>query len=314
MSSVTPTPGIIEPIPPMPSKAAQVLGATPASKSKRLNSPKAFKNPRSDTSKSLPSKVYDHHSYGRRPNTSGPTRARPRAPTRKTHSPVRESPVKGVQWQGVNIFGKPGGSLDLGIPPTPPQKDTPPQKESTDDKENIALAHIHPAFRTTAAEEEENEPRDLFIDGGMRVQLPYLAMTVKPIPSEGGESPSKFRPYGAEDYAKLIESEGIGSAHAIIDYAPSGVEDCNRSAPLDIEKQALGALGKERWSADDYARYGSRLSQRLSDRLQELPPAFYSPSSYSHSLFEEGGRPSRNVSTTLSFLPTIAAGSFTHTH
>jgi hypothetical protein len=310
---MTPTHGITEPVPPMPSKAAQVLGATPASKSKRLDSPKAYKTPRSDTSKSLPSKVYNQHSHGRRPNTSGSTQVHPRAPSRKTHSPVRESPGKGFQWHGVKVMGKPGGSLDLGIPPTPPQKDTPPHKDSPGEKENIALAYIHPAFRTTVAGDEENEPRDLFIDGGMRVQLPYLVTTAELIPSEGGESPSKFCPYGAEDYAKLIEAERTGSAHVLFDYTPSSVEDGNHSAPLNIEKHAAEALGKERWIADDHARYSNRLSQRLSDLLQELPPAFYSPSSYSRSLFEEG-RPSKNVSIFPSFLPfTIAAGSSRHT-
>jgi hypothetical protein len=288
MSSVTPTPSNIEPVPPMPSKAAQVLGTTPTSK--RRNSPIAFKTPRSDTSKSLPSKAYDHHSHGRRPITSGSTRAPSQAPLRKTHSPIRELPAHRVQWQGVDVCDKPGGSLDLGMPPTPPQKDTPP-----DDKENIGFAHIHPALRPTATDEEDHVPRELFVDGGMIVQLPYLARTANPIPSEGGESPSKFRPSGAKDYAKLIEAERIGSARALFDYASSSVKDSNHSVSLDSEIPALKVLEKEQ-SADNHARHAHRLSHSLSGRLRELPPAFYSPSSYAHSLFDEGGGPSQNVS------------------
>jgi hypothetical protein len=187
--------------------------------------------------------------------------------------------------------------LELGIPPTPPQKDTPP-----DDKEKIGLAHIHPAFRFTTIDEEDHVPRELFVDGGMMVQLPYLVTTANPIPSEGGESPSKFRPYGAEDYAKLIETERIASARALFDYESSSVEGGNHSAPLNSGTQALEVLEKEQWSADNHARHANRPSHSLSGRLRELPPAFYSPSSYSHSLFDEGGRPSQNVSAPASSL------------
>lgn len=207
--------------------------------------------------------------------------------------------MKGAQSQGVDIFdnSRPGESFDSGIPPTPPQKDTPPDKDTPfDDKENAGFAHIHPAYRTSAADEEEHKPQGLFADGGMRVQLPYLTTDAEPIPVEGGKSPSKFRPYRAEDYAKMINSEPIGSAHALFDYAPSNIQDYNADAPLDVELPAPKALGKERWGAGDHARYSNHLSQRTNERLRELPPAFYSPSSYSHSLFEEGNRPSQNVS------------------
>ncbi|RMZ67803.1 hypothetical protein GMOD_00003831 [Pyrenophora seminiperda CCB06] len=109
------------PVPPMPQKAAEVIGITPRQHrvirsrpiiSARVESPTA-KPFRSGTSKSLPVRKRAH----------SPRRNRPS----RRASPSRDGPIS----QRGDIEKTPGPKVgvlfDLSIPPTPPAKDTPPE-------------------------------------------------------------------------------------------------------------------------------------------------------------------------------------------
>jgi hypothetical protein len=160
----------------------------------------------------------------------------------------------------------------LGNPPTPPKKDTPRETrvktnvEDTQGPINEALSRI-PNFFTPA----------------------------KPVPSSGGQSPTKFCPYTAEDYAQLIEPHPVLSAHGQV----------GRTQPEDIVSELEGDT--EYPNSNGFAA-AQKEEPQWHDKLQKkwtsnelngsgmLKPAFYSSETFDMSLFE-GGRPSHNVST-----------------
>lgn len=278
--------------PPMaPRKAAQVLGTSistgtstesnPASKWR--NTPRHPKQLRSDTSKSLPLKLYDHQNNSRR---------RP-----QNRTPVRKAPLNAeeVQWKDSERCNEPGGSTsDLGAPPTPPEKDTPRDNKGKD--------------KITWDKEEQVQ----IVDVGDNHQLPTFLTTSNAVPSEGGQSPTKFCPYTAEEYAKLVEPQSIASAHAQIDDAdilelegdnrhptfahqahesPNFANEASRSQETQEAQQNYPTW----WNEERAAHFTSAFN---GEPLPPLPPTYYSPSTFSLSLFE-GTRPSHNVSSFL---------------
>lgn len=274
--------------PPMPSKAAQLLGtdtgvtANTSPSSMRRNPPRHIKStPRSDTSKSLPAKILDHHGHSRRPNQYGSPRARNRMPSHQ----MRTS-EKAVHGGGPKALeGILGSSSSLGNPPTPPAKDTP---------------------RDIKAKVEPEGPT-----------IPNFFTPAKPVSSSGGRSPTKFCPYTAEDYAQLIELHPVLSVHGQVGCTePEGVvSELEGDTEYPDLNEALVVQMKEPQERDELQK---NYSPNKLNGEGLLKPAFYSPDSFAASLFE-GGRPSHNVSTCL--LPShylhsvaVACDSTVHEH
>ncbi|KAF2270037.1 hypothetical protein CC78DRAFT_539305 [Lojkania enalia] len=244
-------------IPEMPSKAAQVLGT--GSIKQRHEYPRLTQAVRSDTSNSLPAKMYSQQSHSRHSAHHGPAR------------PQKQSASRGIGSPGKRIHEEPAGvaegsSLGISRPPTPPAKDTPP--------------HAIGAVRSQK---------------GPPLQFPNFARPSETIPTMGGNSPTKFRPYGAKEYAALIEGQPVASAQAQVahvDDTHNGGGGNQSAPPLEGKSQHREPvmLRRERWSEEE----PKQLSERYSG--PQLPPAFYSPSAstFSLSLFE-GGHPSKNT-------------------
>jgi hypothetical protein len=260
--------------PPMPSKAAEVLGTKarpPVSPTTgRRSHPRPWRPvprpPRSDTSKSLPTALYEPPSHHRRPNQHGSLQSRNRTPVRRTHSrktTPQASPKKNRET--TNEAVSPG----QGPPPTPPKKDTPPDskdKASSGNEQGLA------------------EPTEL------KVKVPNFLTSAKPVASDGGKSPTKFCPFSAEDYAKLVEPQPIASARADMD---------NAAVELDGDSRYALFKGDNTQQQEKYPQWWrEECEKRFKDSNGELPPLeprFYSPSVYQASLFD-GTRPSQNVS------------------
>ncbi|KZM23871.1 uncharacterized protein EKO05_0011468 [Ascochyta rabiei] len=273
--------------PAMPSKAAQVLGTSPSRKSRRIQ-PRPIKSarvmktptkvPRSDTANSLPAKVYSQ---------TNPTRTRYGGSTLRNRTTGRKSPGKeNVQPQGqatVNL------SFESMPPPTPPAKDTPPELRPP----------VNPPSPLRRAPSRENlrESYGELTDRGIQMQLQFPMFALSPLPPKTaihgsiGTSPTKFRPYTAEDYTRLIE-DGAKKWPYPEEDAADEVKTGGHSAPMATEGHDLPRLPHTgRWSDDNH--YNERLGRRLSP----LPPRFYSPSDRSVQLFKDGESPSQNTDT-----------------
>ncbi|KAF2126249.1 hypothetical protein P153DRAFT_388994 [Dothidotthia symphoricarpi CBS 119687] len=268
------------PTPPMPSKAAQVLG-TEARKPRRIEVrpikpadpiETPTKAPRSDTTTSLPSKVLEASCVQR--YHSSPRRNR--AASRKSSG--------GRGAHSSTVHQNLNSSSDVVAPPTPPAKDTPPDSRP-------APRASSPLRRAPPSEDLREEYGEL-VDRGMKLQFPTFALSPSPpktaIPGVGGVSPAKFRPYTAEDYAKLIEGEALQWP-----YLEEGdaKQEGNHSAPLEGESRELLQPRHDRRSEDK--DYTARVARQLSPMA--LYPRFYSPSSHPVGLFVEGESPSKNT-------------------
>jgi hypothetical protein len=279
--------------PDIPSKAAQVLGTTPSRKPQRIQPrpikpARALKTPTkvpiSDTAKSLPAKVYGTNS----------TRTPYNRSAHGNHTSRRRSLGKeNTPPQGQATANFPFDSMP---PPTPPAKDTPPEfRPPVNPPSPLRRAPSHEGLR---------ESYGSLPNRGTQVQLdfPLFALSLSPpktaIHSNGGRSPTKFRPCTAEEYTKFIEGEALQMSYPDED----GIYEAKNgghSAPLAHESQELLQLPQSSRSDDNH--YNERLGRRLSP----LPPRFYSPSDRSVQLFKDGESPSQNVSDTCSFLPPL---------
>ncbi|KAF2629375.1 hypothetical protein BU25DRAFT_457045 [Macroventuria anomochaeta] len=272
--------------PAMPSKAAQVLGTTPARKPRRIEprpirSARVLKTPtkvpRSDTANSLPAKVYGQ---------TNPATSHYSTSTRRNRTPGRRSP--GKENTSPQEQATANSSFDSMPPPTPPAKDTPPELR-------LPVNPPSPLRRAPSHEDLRESYGDL-PDRGMQVQLQFPMFALSPSPpktaihSNSGVSPTKFRPYTAEDYTKLIEGEALQWPYPEED-GVGEVKGSNHSAPLVTEGQELLQLPLSSRSDDNH--YNDRLGRRLSP----LPPRFYSPSDRSVQLFRDGESPSHNTDT-----------------
>lgn len=261
----------------MPSKAAQVLGTTPSRKPRRvqtrpIKSARVLKTPtkilRSDTAKLLPAKVYANQS----------TRIHYNSASHADRTVSRELP--GREEAAANSF-------ESIPPPTPPAKDTPPEFR--------APANPPSPLRRAPSHGDLRESYGGMPDRGMQVQLQFPMFALSPSPpktaihGDGGVSPTKFRPYTADEYSELIEGEALQWPYPEED-GVSEMKEGGRSAPLAIEGH--GRLQFPLSSRSDDEHYNARLGRRLSP----LPPRFYSPSNRSVQLFNEGESPSQNVS------------------
>lgn len=272
------------PAPPMPTKAAQVFGTRPSTgtnaspSGQRRNTPRPLKQTvRSDTSKSLPSKLYNHHNHSRRQNHHGSPRLRNRTPNHKAQPSERL-----VQWQDAEPHDQPeGSSSERGVPPTPPQKDTPRDGMDRGDWAETELLQEKTHKESLESANDEAAP-----------SLPTFLTTAKAVPSDGGQSPTKFCPYGAEEYAKLVQPQRIASVRAKVDGEVSELEGDSHYTSFDHESTDMQRMYPDWWEEQRQKRFTNAFNGQ---RLPALPPTFYSPSAFSINLFE-GGRPSHNVS------------------
>jgi hypothetical protein len=276
----------------MPAKAAQVFGTTPSRKPRRveprpIKPARIMKTPtkvlRADTARSLPAKVYDQHNLVKSHHSSTTRRIR----TTGRRSPGNEN----MQVEGQAAANSSSESMP---PPTPPAKDTPP--------EFYPLVKPSSPLRRAPSHKDLRESYGELPDKGMQVQLQFPMFALSPSPPKtaifgnSGASPTKFRPYTAEDYTKLIGGEALQWPYPDDNDDEGDKKEGNYSAPLDTKGRDLLELPRpDRWSEDN--QYNKRLSRRLSP----LPPRFYSPSDRSVRLFKEGESPSQNVSSKRSF-------------
>lgn len=272
-------------MPDMPTKAAKVLGAHGTSehkprriKPRPIKSAQVLKTPIKMTSTvgmTLPAQVYGN-SY---------TKTHRSAPTRGNHTNGRRS--QGEDKTPPHDQTTANTSFESTSPPTPPAKDTPP---------DFRLPSGPPSpLRRAPSHDDLRESYGVVTDRGAQLQLPFPMFALSPSPPKtaihgtGGESPSKFRPYTADEYTKLIGGEAIGWRFADGE-EDSEVKEGNFSAPLVKGSPGLLQFPLSSRSDDDH------YSERLNRRLSPLPPRFYSPSNHSVQLFKDGESPSRNVS------------------
>jgi hypothetical protein len=280
--------------PDMPIKAAKVLGAdgTSVHQPRRIQ-PRPIKSARV---LKTPTKM----------SRSGTVcKASPAIPYESSYSKTHHSaPTRGNRTNGRRSSGKENtpphqqtqmtanSSFESMPPPTPPAKDTPP--------ESRLPAGPPSPLRRAPSQDDLRESYGAAPSRGTQVQLPFPMFALSPSPPKtaiqgtGGESPSKFCPFNAEEYTKLIGGEALGWRFAD-DEVDSEVKEGNVSAPLVKDSYGLLQLPLSSHSDDDH--YNERLSRRLSP----LPPRFYSPSNRSVQLFKDGESPSQNVGDQRSF-------------
>jgi len=322
------------PVPPMPSKAAQVFGQAPRDSTKAAVKPTKpsghmdtpTKAPRSDTSKSLPTKLLNPDTYTRSHHTSA---------ARRTRAANRKSPPR-VNKQSPETESTPlipsnvNASFESAVPPTPPAKDTPPNSK-------VAARAASPLRRAAPGTDHLRETYEADLkESGL---VPFPAFALSPSPSQhhsaeyAGKSPTKYNPCTADEYQKLIAGEPLPWSSLARDDSPrerkvsplrfspmggnlAGPMDMpakywseerysdnydeqkdTHSAPLEGESRESLLSSREERRSDDYVQ-----SNRSSRRYSLLPPRFYSPSNRSVQMFANGETPSKNVSA-LSFLP-----------
>jgi hypothetical protein len=308
----------------MPSKAAQVLGQEPRNPTKAVVRPikpaVPFQTPtkgsRSETSKSLPSKLLNQSTY---------TRSHHSGAARRNRATNRRSPPRGSKQSSDTEIPTlvPGlnSSFESGPPPTPPAKDTPPDGRGS----------VQPAspLRRAAPSDHLREDFGVGVDLGMRLHFPTFALSPSPNTAPdtefAGKSPTKYQPCTAEEYHKLIAGEPLPWGSLAND-GPTGesaelqgvsMTDNTQESPRasqpdnwgeekqheqdeaaehsDVNTFSLGSVQlprPDRWSEANRKIYGNRDTRRYSP----LQPRFYSPLDRSVQQFADGETPSKNVS------------------
>ena len=276
----------------MPNKAAQILGT--ASRQARIIPVRPIKparpvestptrTSRSDTVKSLPAKVVDPDSYAHR-HHSGSSR---RQSTSGRGSPGRGG-LKKQSYNTENTRPVPdvNESSDSVVPPSPPAKDTPPPAER----------QPSPLRRAAPTRGDLRDSYSDFNDNISRIQFPKFDLSPvrsSYIPSgHGGSSPTKSRPYTAEDYTELIEDGSMQWPYPNRNDSPIKAEG-KHHAPL--AGVGLGSLQLPRPDRLSKERPDT-MSETSADEGPGLLPHFYSPSRITPFPFAEGETPSKNVS------------------
>lgn len=267
-------------MPVMPSKAAQVFGTSARRPNKvevrPIKPARPFATPtkvgRSDTVASLPSKVTDPEGYAKRHHSS-PSR-RSRGARRASARASKQSP----NAEHNEPLPQPQASVESVAPPTPPAKDTPPDHKPPQQPPS-PLRRALPSY-------DLRHSFEIPVEKGVGLRLPEFALSPIPsrsiLPEHGGESPTKFRPYAADEYAKLIDGEALHWP-----YPESG--DWTHGS-LDYHNIKHIVTSAEEQEYHEVKHYSSET---------HLMPRFYSPSNHSFQAVAEDETPSKNVSGTL---------------
>ena len=258
--------------PPMPPKAAQVLGSLP-SKKRRHSRP--VKGQRSETSTSLPPKPGNtNRSSGnliKSPHQSTPY-CRPR---NKNSHQLSSSPTQYQCNQSGDTKRVLLSSLEQSeaqdfsnkaLPPTPQTKVTPPNT-----KVQHAQALVDGLGISTTCESKDEHGHAL--NDTRNLQL----------------SPNKFCPYGAQEYTSLIKNApSIYSTYGAIENGST------YSAPLEgVRRDQVDGSPVGRWSEGQAEERRQQVGMLHGG---QLPPTFYTPSDCSIPFSSSGYRPSHNVS------------------
>ncbi|KAJ6196103.1 hypothetical protein J3E72DRAFT_220900, partial [Bipolaris maydis] len=273
--------------PPMPSKAAQVLGT--AARQPRVVrvrpikpavpiQPRPAKPSRSETVKSLPAKVTNPDSYAHR-HRYGPSL---RSPTTGHGSPDRYGfKMQSSDAENNSPRSALGASPNSIIPPTPPAKDTPPNQRPAS-----PLRRIAPAQDLRQSYDKKGEK-------SVQLHFPNFDLSPSPfldaLPKNSACSPTKFRPYDAEDYTKLIVGEALTWPYPErTDSRTKSEGKC--SAPLQGTSQEAPLLPRTSHSSENHQ---SSICKQNS--CSPLKPRFYSPKDIPAHGFLEGETPSKNT-------------------
>ena len=246
------------------SKALKVLGSSPPKRRKGRFSPHSPRAPKlSDSSKSLPGKVFDRYppQYRRRheiANYGSLARTRVRSPGRQSPTRSRSSPPR----NGAN--DNPFERDDAVLPPTPPQKDTPERV-----KNRLLRDRQHKGNST---------------DAGMKmVHLPTMQL-LEPRDSYGSsESPKKYCPKGAEDHAHLEHVEPVKSTYGVVEHTDTEVSelytDEEGSSLLEDSSLLEGSSDPEDYRAflDSHVPGNILPDSMLSDSQFDLPDPLQTP-------------------------------------
>jgi hypothetical protein len=317
--SSTPTPA-----PAMPSKAAQVFGKEPRNPTKAVVRPikpavplqTPTKAPRSETTKSLPSKLLNQSIYTHSHHSGAARRNR----VAKRSSPPRGSKQSSEAAKPTFVPGF-NSSFESCPPPTPPAKDTPPNGRGS----------VQPASPLRRAAPSDHLREDFSVGVDHEMRLPFPAFVLSPSPDKahdadaGGLSPTKYQPCTADEYHKLITGEPLPwaslsngdsfwkptdtqgvSTTAIVQKSQHRAQsdDCGGEKSYEQDETLehngrntflLGSMQLPRpdhWSKENRAIYSNRDSRQHSP----LQPRFYSPLDRSVQQFADGETPSKNVS------------------
>lgn len=275
-------------MPSMPPKAAQVLGLSeripnkvkiyPIKPTRSPTTP--TKLPRSDTVKSLPAKIV---------SPQGLTQRHHGGPALRSRIAKRSSPQSNKYASNASAtpsLPKAPPMFEPMFPPTPPAKDTPPDSR--------IMASVSSPLRRTYQFDDLRENFVKQTDAALTLPFPEFALSPLPpktaIPAGGGASPTKFRPYTAEDYTQLIAGQAF----------PWPLAD-EKSFTREDEDQANNP-------------FSDRLRPEYPPRDQSLlAPRFYSPLDRCFRPFAEGETPSKNVSAHSCLPLTCLVGGVTRT-
>jgi hypothetical protein len=303
----------------MPSKAAQVFGTAARQpkvitvrpiKPARPFEPTPTKAPRSDTSKSLPAKVIDPDSYAHRHRSGSSRRNRPVG----RGSPSGGSPTKqSSDAENAPPMPKFHASFESAIPPTPPAKDTPPDQRAASPLRRVAPAQDLRESYSESIGESYDDNYGRFID--KKVNLRYPDFALSPLPSSdvlsgnseaSPTSPTKFRPYTADDYTKLIEGEALQWP-----YPERGDSLKRPENKRDVTTLVSPMFETPKLRRPDRRSEEHQGGDREGAHYSPLQPRFYSPKHLAARGFAEGESPSKNVSAP-SFLPLSPAWKWGH--
>ncbi|OCK74483.1 hypothetical protein K432DRAFT_447270 [Lepidopterella palustris CBS 459.81] len=258
--------------PPMPPKAAQLLGS---SASKKRRNPRPAKGQHSDASVSLPPNIRNPNRFDNNPLRSSYQPKPYYGPRTKFSS--HPSSSRTPRWNNhaaskrvnsasdfAQLADREHSYKELKELPAIPTVDatTPNAKPKSTDKPKSGLG----LTTTTSAEDDEQR-------------------SASAAARESRGSPAKFCPAGIQEYVSLVnKAPSVYSSHGVIENAG------NLSAPLEggSRPQADATMG--RWSEGQ-----AEECQRKSTAW--LPPTFYSPSNYSMAFGSPGCRPSHNFDT-----------------
>ena len=257
--------------PPMPPKAAQVLGSSP---SKKRRHPRPVKSQRSETFTSLLPKSGNTNRSSDKPiKLSHQLTPYYRPQTKNSHQ-LSSNPTQYQCNQSEDTKRVLSSSLEQSeaqdfsnkaLPPTPLTKVTPPNTKA----QHVQASVDGLGISTTCESKDEhghalNDTRNL-------------------------QLPNKFCPYGPQEYSSLVKkAPSICSMHGAIENGST------YSAPLEgVRRDQVDGSPVGRWSEGQAEERRQQVGMLHGG---QLPPTFYTPSDCSIPFSSSGYRPSHNVS------------------